>query len=67
MKTRTELRTFSFYCAVVMLLAAVIAPDGFAQEQNPFAGTWRANISNRSAIRTIYSKAPQCDSRFPPK
>jgi hypothetical protein len=45
MKPRPQLRSSLFHCALVTLLAMVVAPAGFSQETNPFSGTWVANIA----------------------
>jgi hypothetical protein len=45
MKTRSKLRNLLFNCAAFTLFATVVAPAGFSQEKNPFAGAWQANIS----------------------
>jgi hypothetical protein len=45
MKTKPQLRNLLFQRTVLMLLALLVAPAGFSQEQNPFSGSWVANIS----------------------
>jgi hypothetical protein len=45
LKTHLLRRGATFFLTVVILVAVVVVPSALTQGSNPFAGTWKANLS----------------------